>query len=88
MNHGTLAQWLEQVTHNHLVAGSNPAGPTIFLPRFRVLSEFKHDVPVRPDHAPTMYGEDNSEPGYAALGRIMAVEYFKGILDTLEIEYK
>ena len=38
--------------------------------------------------APTMYGEDNSEPGYAALGRIMAVEYFKGILDALEIEYK
>ena len=38
--------------------------------------------------APTMYGEDNSEPGYAALGRIMAVEYFIGILDALEIEYK
>ena len=31
LNHGTIAQWLEQVTHNHLVAGSNPAGPTIFF---------------------------------------------------------
>lgn len=26
---GLLAQWLEQGTHNPLVAGSNPAGPTI-----------------------------------------------------------
>ena len=25
---GPVAQWLEQGTHNHLVAGSNPAGPT------------------------------------------------------------
>ena len=26
---GLMAQWLEQGTHNPLVAGSNPAGPTI-----------------------------------------------------------
>ena len=63
-------------------------GPTDLVERFRVISKFEHDVLVRPDHAPTMYGENNSEPGYAALGRIMAIEYFKGILDTLEVEYK
>ena len=63
-------------------------GPTDLIERFKVISEFEHDVLVRPDHAPTMYGEDNSEPGYAALGRIMAIEYFKGILDALEVEYK
>ena len=28
---GTVAQWLEQVTHNLLVAGSNPAGSTSFF---------------------------------------------------------
>ena len=40
---GPLAQWLEQATHNRLVAGSNPAGATIFSdenhavkPTFRV----------------------------------------------------
>ncbi len=27
-NKGTVAQGLEQAAHNHLVAGSNPAGPT------------------------------------------------------------
>ena len=26
--HGPLAQWLEQATHNRLVAGSSPAGAT------------------------------------------------------------
>ncbi len=26
--HGPVAQWLAQATHNRLVAGSNPAGPT------------------------------------------------------------
>ena len=29
---GPVAQWLEQGTHNPLVAGSNPAGPTILIP--------------------------------------------------------
>ena len=26
---GPVAQWLEQGTHNPLVAGSSPAGPTV-----------------------------------------------------------
>src|ERR1039458_10447022 len=26
---GPIAQWLEQATHNRLVGGSNPSGPTI-----------------------------------------------------------
>jgi hypothetical protein len=30
-NPGDVAQWLEQSAHNRLVAGSNPAIPTIIL---------------------------------------------------------
>jgi hypothetical protein len=26
---GPIAQWLEQATHNRLVGGSNPSGPTL-----------------------------------------------------------
>ena len=28
---GPVAQWLEQGTHNPLVVGSSPTGPTIYL---------------------------------------------------------
>lgn len=41
------------------------------------------DVPVRVDHVPTLLGEDNSAPGYSALGRLFAIGYLKGILDAL-----
>ena len=29
LSKGPVAQWLEQGTHNPLVAGSSPAGPTV-----------------------------------------------------------
>ena len=34
-----MAQWLAQETHNPLVAGSNPAGPT-FLPGFSIKTAY------------------------------------------------
>lgn len=41
------------------------------------------DVPVRVDHVPTMAGEKSTLAGYDALGRLFAIGYLKGILDTL-----
>ena len=41
------------------------------------------DVPMRPDHVPTMAGEDNSNPGYHTKGRLFAVGYMRGLLDSL-----
>ena len=51
--------------------------------RLKLLHDLNMDVLLRPDHAPTMFGEDNDQPGYAALGRIFAIGYFKGILDSI-----
>ena len=59
-------------------------GPTDLAARFELLEELKMNVLLRPDHAPTMYGENNDEPGYAALGRIFAIGYFKGVLDMIK----
>ena len=59
-------------------------GPTDLAARFELLNELNMDVLVRPDHAPTMFEENNDEPGYAALGRIFAIGYFKGILKMIE----
>ncbi|MBP6505454.1 MAG: mannonate dehydratase [Rhodoferax sp.] len=46
-----------------------------------------HDVgfegPMRPDHAPTMEGESNENPGYMVRGQIFAVGYMQGLLATI-----
>lgn len=39
------------------------------------------DVPMRPDHVPTMVGEDNSNPGYHTKGRLFAIGYMRGLLE-------
>lgn len=44
------------------------------------------DVPIRVDHVPTMAGEVSSLPGYDAMGRLFAIGYLKGILDSVKGE--
>jgi len=39
--------------------------------------------PMRADHAPTMEGEDNSHPGYAYQGRLLAVGYMRGLMEAI-----
>ncbi len=40
--------------------------------------------PMRPDHVPTMAGEDNGDPGYEVLGRLFALGYIKGLAEGVE----
>jgi mannonate dehydratase len=40
--------------------------------------------PMRPDHTPTLEGDDNSRPGYTLLGRLYAVGYMKGLMEAIE----
>ena len=42
------------------------------------------DVPVRVDHVPTMAGEKLQNAGYDALGRLYAIGYLRGIIETVE----
>ena len=50
-----------------------------------------HDVgftgPIRPDHVPTMAGEDNSTPGYHLSGKLFAVGYMRGLIERSAAEY-
>jgi mannonate dehydratase len=48
----------------------------------RCYREIGFDGPIRPDHAPTMDGERNERPGYEIMGRIFAVGYMKGLLES------
>jgi mannonate dehydratase len=42
------------------------------------------DVPIRVDHVPTLKGESTEVAGYAAIGRLFAIGYLKGLLEGIE----
>lgn len=42
------------------------------------------NVPIRVDHVPTMAGETTDTPGYAAVGRLYAIGYLKGLMEAIE----
>ncbi|WP_254271320.1 mannonate dehydratase [Haloarcula marina] len=55
-------------------------GPTDMLAAMRAYEDHVgDDVPMRPDHVPTMAGEDNSNPGYHTKGRLFAIGYMRGL---------
>lgn len=63
------------------------SGPTNLSAMLRVYSEAGFAGPMRPDHAPTLEGEPNDEPGYAMGGKIFAIGYMKGAMDSAGIPY-
>ena len=61
-------------------------GPTDMAQALAAYRDAGFDTLIRPDHTPAMAGEDNSTPGYEMQGRLFAVGYMKGIMDTLKIK--
>ncbi|WP_458187050.1 mannonate dehydratase [Haladaptatus sp. NG-WS-4] len=59
-------------------------GPTDMLACIEAYRDIGFDGPARPDHVPTMAGEDNDNPGYMTLGRLYATGYMKGLLEQTE----
>lgn len=49
----------------------------------RLYKKYNVDVPVRVDHVPLMAGETQEQAGYTALGRLYAIGYLKGILESV-----
>jgi len=62
-------------------------GQTDMAETIKVYLESGVSCPIRVDHVPTMAGEDNTIPGYAAVGRLFAVGYLKGLLDATGYSY-
>ncbi len=75
-------------TRDHFVETFHDDGPTDIPRMLRVYHESGFDGPIRPDHAPTMEGESNDQPGYSINGKLFAIGYFKGIMDALNIPYR
>ena len=38
---------------------------------------------LRPDHVPTMEGDNNDNPGYSSIGRLFVVGYIKGLREVV-----
>ena len=60
-------------------------GPTDMVRMLKAYHESGFDGPLRPDHAPTMEGESNQNPGYAIIGKVFAFGYMKGIMESAGI---
>lgn len=56
-------------------------GPTDMKAAIEAYKDVGFDGPIRPDHIPTMAGEDNSIPGYHITGKLFAVGYMKGLIE-------
>lgn len=52
----------------------------------RLYKELGLNVPIRVDHVPTLVGETTEMAGYAALGRLFAIGYLKGLLENAGIK--
>ena len=55
-------------------------GPTDMASAIRTLKEIGFGGPIRPDHVPQLFGEDDGDPGYTMLGRLFAFGYIRGLL--------
>ena len=62
------------------------AGQTDMWEAMRTYYRYGFTGPMRPDHVPTMAGEDNGNPGYEVLGRLFAIGYIKGLAEGVEKE--
>jgi len=61
-------------------------GPTDMQAAMDAYHDVGFDGPIRPDHVPTMAGEDNSNPGYHTKGTLFAIGYMRGLQESAEEE--
>lgn len=57
------------------------------LPMAQLIQLYKNcgiDCPIRVDHVPTMAGEEVKIAGYDAIGRLYAIGYLRGLLESAE----
>ncbi len=62
-------------------------GPTDMPAMLRLYDQLGFRGPIRVDHVPSLAGEKDLPHGYAYLGRLFAIGYMKGILDSARIAY-
>jgi len=69
-------------TASRFVETFHDDGPTDMLEAMRCYQEIGFDGPIRPDHVPTLEGDDNITPGYTTRGRLYAIGYMRGLMEA------
>jgi len=59
------------------------AGKTDMVECMKAYRDIGYDGVLRPDHVPTMAGDDNEHAGYSSIGRLFAIGYLKGIREVV-----
>jgi mannonate dehydratase len=59
-------------------------GPTDMVAAMRAYRDIGFEGPIRPDHVPQLFGEDDGEPGYTMKGRLFAFGYLRGLMQATE----
>ena len=59
-------------------------GSTDILAAMKAYKSIGFSGVIRPDHTPTMYGEDNDNPGYAVLGNLFTIGYIRGLMEGID----
>jgi len=57
-------------------------GKTDMLACMKAYRDISFDGVLRPDHVPTMEGDDNTNPMYSSIGRLYAIGYIKGLREA------
>ncbi len=57
-------------------------GKTDMLACMRAYQTVGYEGVLRPDHVPTMTGDDNDRPGYSQIGRLYALGYIRGLREA------
>ena len=73
-------------TPDNFVETFHDDGKTDMLACMRAYHDIGFEGVLRPDHVPTMEGDDNDRPGYSAVGRLFAIGYIKGLREAVYAE--
>lgn len=61
-------------------------GQTDMVACMRAYRDIGFDGVCRPDHVPTMEGDSNDRPGYSTIGRLFALGYIRGLIQSVYSE--
>lgn len=70
-------------TVEHFVETFHDDGQTDMLACLRAYRDVGYDGVLRPDHVPTMEGDNHDEPAYSSIGRLFAIGYIRGLREAV-----